>query len=68
MSQEQFNKNEKKFPRFQPNRDDNSKKGTQIQYLLDLGNFICDSNWVSAFTARFPKKHSQLAWVILKTC
>ena len=26
MSQDQFNKNEK-FPRFQPNRDDNNKKG-----------------------------------------
>ena len=27
MSQEQFNKNEKQFPRFQPNRDENNKKG-----------------------------------------
>ena len=26
MSQDQFNKNEK-FPRFQPNRDENNKKG-----------------------------------------
>src|SRR4026207_1254636 len=26
MSQDQFNKNEKQFPRFQPNRDENSNK------------------------------------------
>src|SRR5688572_13084976 len=30
MSQEQFNKNEKQFPRFQPNRDDNNKKGPKF--------------------------------------